>query len=902
MRSFVKIAWLGLALNLSAGTAGAEAKPIAFTLRPPKIEVKPVCAVKEPIASLRKRWEAFDTAALKGLKTEQLRTIVGRLISYDAAANFEVAEKLLRHLMATKDRVAAAQYASDLAKLYIEANRLDRNNAKELLPLIERGPLAGSPNNLYLSGLIYQQGQAVSRDLDKAFSRFFAAAQAGNPDALLKLAVMRQAGLPQAKDVDAALSITLAINALLADRTPVICDRIKHIARMYSKGDYVEQNDEIAAEWSRLAADFGDAEAAWNLARMHLRSEIIVKDNGVLIKYMTLAAERGVVPAMIELATIYLDGSLADADPEKSEYWYTKASDAGSVSALVHLADYYERQGSGEARRKVETILRKIALRADAPAHALVALAKIELENSGNIAGRAAAMPLLERAAKLGDPDAQLAVAKLGVGAIVDRPTFRRVASQMETAAATGSSDAMLSLSSLYVCHDPLGPDIANATIWRERALGAGNKRVELDQLFETGAAGPDAKSRIAMLRSNALSGSSDALAYLINAYGNNAGKMGGNEAAEFWRARLASDASAMWRYAKLVSTAPETRKLMQDAVNAGSVTAKIDLAKLLIETGGSSDPALAKVADGLLVETAMQGRGESLEILRERMAAQSMQSMMKDGGLREVIEARGDYRAFIVAARLSASAAERKDLLASAAVLADCSFDGALRMAKAYSEFGQPADAVRWARIAGALTGTGGSNPFRLAEFYRGIGPRAFATQIDDLLNRAAKAGHGGAMLRLLRASADRSSPDFNRKKAMMLAESMSASKDPKALHMVARVLAGAEDDNPRYANESRDILRRASELGYPPAMRDYGIELLRDTKNGETSMAAGIDWLTRAAGLGDAKAMVELARAFAVGLGVGVSKEKAKELLRNAQKLGNDEAAGMLLSLAGT
>ena len=97
-------------------------------------------------------------------------------------------------------------------------------------------------------------------------------------------------------------------------------------------------------------------------------------------------------------------------------------------------------------------------------------------------------------------------------------------------------------------------------------------------------------------------------------------------------------------------------------------------------------------------------------------------------------------------------------------------------------------------------------------------------------------------------------------------------------------------------------DFLRRASELGYPPAMRDYGIALLRDRKNGETSMAAGIDWLTRAAGLGDAKAMVELARAFAVGLGVGVSKEKAKELLRNAQELGNDEAAGMLLSLAGT
>ena len=118
-----------------------------------------------------------------------------------------------------------------------------------------------------------------------------------------------------------------------------------------------------------------------------------------------------------------------------------------------------------------------------------------------------AATPLLNGQPSWAIPRPNWRLPSWGVGAIVDRPTFRRVASQMETAAAAGSSDAMLALSSLYVCHDPLGPDIANATIWRERALGAGNKRVELDQLFETGTAGPDMKSRIALLRSNALSG-----------------------------------------------------------------------------------------------------------------------------------------------------------------------------------------------------------------------------------------------------------------------------------------------------------------------------------------------------------------------------------------------------------
>ena len=174
---------------------------------------------------------------------------------------------------------------------------------------------------------------------------------------------MRQAGLPQAKNVDVALSMTLAINALLADRTPVICDRIKHIARMYSKGDYSSRTMKLPPNgrgWPPISA-MRKPHGTWRACICEAR--LIVKDNGVLIKYMTLAAERGVVPAMIELATIYLDGSLADADPEKSEYWYTKASDAGSVSALVHLADHYERQGRASARKKVETILRKIAPR-----------------------------------------------------------------------------------------------------------------------------------------------------------------------------------------------------------------------------------------------------------------------------------------------------------------------------------------------------------------------------------------------------------------------------------------------------------------------------------------------------------------------------------------------------------
>ena len=897
-----RICLLAMVLAVPAGMARADNRVESFTLYPPKISVKPICAVKEPIDALRKRWSNFSAAAVKKTKLELLRANVQRLISYDANANFEIAEKLLRHLMKGKDRIRSAQYGADLVKLHIEANRLDTKNAKELLPLLETGPLAGSANNLYLTGLIYEQGQAVSRDAGIAYSRFFASAQAGNPDALLKLIKLKQAGLPQAQSVDLGLTMTMAINAMLADRSPAICARIKNITRLFSKGEYIAQDHQAAAAWLQLAADFGDAEAAWKVARMHLRSELIVKDNAVLVKYMGLAAEGGVVPAMIELATIYLDGSLADADPEKAEHWYVRAGEAGSIPALLRLVELHERQGGAGAEKKIETILRRVAARPEAPAHALVALAKIEMKNGGHLAGLAAARPLLERAAKLGDPEAQLAVARMDITSIIDRRSFRAVANSMETAAATGNSDAMLALSDLHMCHNSSGTDFAAAKSWRDRALGAGNKQVELEQLIASGPVDPDSLSQIALLRSNALSGSADALAYLMDTYDKQTESVGGGEEAGFWQSRLAADASATWRYAKLsMSRGDQSRshKFLEDAAAAGNDTAKIDLAKLLIS--GTEDARTNENIDKLLMETAQQGRGESLELLLRRKGQEWLRQELIKGGLQKSIVERGDYRAFIFAAGLAARA-DRKALLAKAAILADCSFDGALRMARAFSEPDENGAALAWANIAAALEGPGGDGAFRLAEFYQQFDAKSFAGQIDTLLNRAAEQGHSGAVLRLLSASTDPNSPGFDRKKAMKLAENLRGSMDPKALYKAARALSASQGDDAGLSSDALELLQRASALGHVPAMRDYGMVLLRDRKSSRIAMATAIDLLTRAADQGDARAMVELARSFAMGIGVEASRQKAEQLLQDARALGNEEAADLLLSLAKT
>ena len=88
------------------------------------------------------------------------------------------------------------------------------------------------------------------------------------------------------------------------------------------------------------------------------------------------------------------------------------------------------------------------------------------------------------------------------------------------------------------------------------------------------------------------------------------------------------------------------------------------------------------------------------------------------------------------------------------------------------------------------------------------------------------------------------------------------------------------------------------AAATGDAVAMRELGL-YLRDAGTPADARDAS-SWLKRAADGGDVTAMVELAKAYAMGIGIQPSIQQAQLLLKDAAGQGNEEAQRLLASMA--
>jgi len=153
------------------------------------------------------------------------------------------------------------------------------------------------------------------------------------------------------------------------------------LALHYAKGDGVEQNIELAFEWTEKAANQNLPQAKFELASFYLKGKVVSKDvsqgeslllqaaeqgvvqahtvlgrlyiqNKELKNYadaslwLTKAADLGSTEAMAMLAVIHLDGQFVEPDSSKAAYWLQRGSDAGDLDATYNLAVFYM-QGTG---------------------------------------------------------------------------------------------------------------------------------------------------------------------------------------------------------------------------------------------------------------------------------------------------------------------------------------------------------------------------------------------------------------------------------------------------------------------------------------------------------------------------------------------------------------------------
>lgn len=144
-----------------------------------------------------------------------------------------------------------------------------------------------SPGCQYAVGLLYYNGQGVTKDYKEAFRMFTLSAAQGDAEAQYNLGVMYEAGQGVPKDDKEAVRMF----SLAAAQGDVFAQN--NLGVMYRDGKGVPQDYKEALRLFRLAADRGNASAQVNLAALYGNGSLALQNQVLGYALSNLAAANG---------------------------------------------------------------------------------------------------------------------------------------------------------------------------------------------------------------------------------------------------------------------------------------------------------------------------------------------------------------------------------------------------------------------------------------------------------------------------------------------------------------------------------------------------------------------------------------------------------------------------------
>ncbi len=159
-------------------------------------------------------------------------------------------------------------------------------------------PLVGTkdaPQALYYMARMYENGQGVGQDIEKALQLYYKAAQAGD----LRSAV--------------------------------------ELGSLYYSGEKFARNVPLARQWFEYAAKFGNPVALYNLGIMYANGAGVPVDNKKAFNYFKQAANQGYSLAQKEVGLMLYEGKGAPQDYDLALRYLVKAANQGDVDAQMNL-------------------------------------------------------------------------------------------------------------------------------------------------------------------------------------------------------------------------------------------------------------------------------------------------------------------------------------------------------------------------------------------------------------------------------------------------------------------------------------------------------------------------------------------------------------------------------------
>jgi TPR repeat protein len=886
-------------------TARAETLDLLF--EPPVLDTGPVCEQRSSDEALTTKWKDLDLAALPETDTALIKRDFRRLLEMNPQRWFDVISAVQAQFQTLDPDYSDVNLLIDRIELLLAAGRVADLQNERLVNRLAEMDLSQTPRAQYLLAGYYLRGIGTPKDDAKGEALLLAAGFGGNADAILMLVERQLTGDPvEGWTVPPDLGVTMAFGALVGKLDPLICDRVNRIAREYMNGTIVTRNPLLAERWYRFSADLGDGVSAWKVAEMHLRAEDVAKDNEVLLHYLTAAANAGLPYAQVVLARLQADGALMPRDVEAADATYRAASKAWKPgnSAHVLFLQAQSRRDPAWAPR-YQTALAELAARPDAPAWSLIARADQVIAEKGRWAGESEALELLERAVALGELAALEKSAAIRFREARTQEEFYAVADQLiQAVVSAGEVDPMLQLSSSFICRAPDAPQVAEADYWVEVAQGTATTAVDFTpKQLAALAATPDPIAE-AELQTQALTGRVTAIAqylYLLDQRG------AAPETIAFWETyakRFPGVATARAGLAMEAANTPGKRaaaiELFREAVSLGETSAGTQFAEALLEEDFVTADG-QKEALEILLPLAKRGTGDAMEMLPLADPDQFPNLAAVHERFADVIEARGDFDALLLALPLIRDKAAYADYVARATAITACTFDEALRLTDAVGRAGDRALFEHWLGITDYLAKGDGEALADLADVFSRYATDADQPRILAYYEAARTDGSRVAIHRLLNIYSRRSSPDYDPSLAAELFIDLVGVSAPEELPAALTRLRTATPEIRAIAYRSVDetaLFLTAAQSGNPVAMREYAL-LLRKRAATTADVLESTDWLRQAAEAGEPTAMVDLAEALVFGIGIDPSREAALDWLAQAADLGNQEAAQRLRSL---
>lgn len=888
-----------LALPLQAS---AQDRRVDVAFLPPAVAPQDICtigATPDETAQPDPETESAATELTPELRLSFIQRDIRNYQATDAARWFDFISTLI-DWQADLDP-AFADTGATLARiaLYIDAGRLAELSDLGLIDSLRQGPVRLSNAQRLAIAQYYLTGTGVPQDRDLAFLLMREAAYGGNPDALLAIArlILDGQDIP-GWDAPLDMTVSLAFGGMLGQMNADVCARAERIAQFYLAGDIVAPNPDIARDWYRFAANLGGATAAWRMVEFHLDAPADRKDNAEMLTYLRLAVERGITISALDATRLRTTPGVDAAELQRILGFNHSADTARTRPSLSHHFQLAANPVTDEVAAESPYLqyLRELVRLDGAPGDAFTRLAQEIMLREGRWAAETEAMALLEEAARRGDPDGMMLLARMHLRYRDDPAMLHRAINlNLEALDRFGATAAMAELDTIYRCQAGDAPMMDQATYWATRNAAAQLDPVTIsptDLLTLDPFKDPET---IAQIQSEALRGVPSSLAAFTERM--QVDPLAADSAHRFWADRITRSAKALETFADLeftLATNPAERDLAVELfrrvyLNNGVATA-LDLAVALVEDSGR-DPTVATEIVDYLTRAGNRGEGAAIRLLA-RLTADRQSEAEVYARFSQAIEERGDFNALTFAIP-HVDHARAENYIDRAVSLMTCGSKNVGEMADAHALMGQPDMVHHWAMVGLAIEGGHVLAKLSISDRQMSFFDAGAAPTALDVAERARAEGAALASLTLFDLTADPGLPGYDPGAAAAHLIDLLAIPGQEAQALSAFRRAGGAV---RTAVEARidmgPILLAAANRGDVAAVGDYGL-FLRDTATTAAGLQDALRWIEEAAVAGNTAAMTAWGEALAFGLGVAPDRATALTWLERAERAGDTNAA---------